>query len=439
MRDALRPLTAPSANGATQQVTQFEPRCTFASGVEMCRLMRMVLAFSHILVLPVLAASCGSGTEPAPKATSLALVTAPSALAETMSPLGTQPIVQTVDASGAAVPTTATVTAEVLSGSGAVTEGGSVTTDANGRAAFSKLTLGGVWGQVGRVTLRFTSPGLEPVLSDVDLRCAAVRPLAIGQTVNGTLTYGDCTFGSVAVRNTAFRNIFEITASQSLTAVQLTTDFALVVKGPNELDHYFGWVDPSGDRISFKALLSRGPIRVAVTAIVLGDPLGGGGTISLGPYSLTAAAATEDLTCDRLDAVATSPITTSQKLDLGDCVSGGFLEDRLMVDLPPNATLSVSMTTSAFQPRLRLTDGNSNELLAAATAIGSASLTFANGSTGKGYRLLLSSQASGSSGSYTLSINIAYPPSSAATNVISPLSLLTNKSIARNAAHVSRP
>jgi len=247
-------------------------------------ILRGHFAFASVVLLALLSASCGSDSvapPPPPSATKLVLLAPPSAAAETMSPLGTQPILQATDASGTAVPTTATVTAEVVSGSGAVMAGGSVTTDANGRAAFSNLTLGGVWGQVGRVVLRFTSPGLEPAQSDVDLRCAAVRPLAIGQTLNGTLTSGDCTFWSAAVRNASFTNIFEITASQPLTAVQLTTNLALVVKGPNELDHFSGWADPSADRISFKALLSRGPNRVAVTAIVLGDPLGAGGTITM--------------------------------------------------------------------------------------------------------------------------------------------------------------
>jgi hypothetical protein len=315
-----------------------------------------------------------------------------------------------------------------------------ITTDASGRAAFSELTLGAVWGQVGTVRLRFTSPGLEPVLREVELRCAAVLPLAIGETVKRAVSTGDCTFGSAAVRNTSFRNIFEITTSQAVTAVQLTTSaLGLVVNGPNELDHYFGWNDLLGNGVSFKALLSPGPNRVAVVAVVHGDPLGGGGTIRTGDYSLTAAAAPEDLTCDLFDAAATSPITTSQKLGEGDCVSDSFLEDRLTVGLPPNSTLTVSMTTSAFQPRLRLTDVITDEVLADVAADGSASLVFANGSTTKGYRLLLSSQASGDSGPYTLSINITYPPPSAATDVISSLSLpILDNSIARNAARSGR-
>ena len=405
----------------------------------MGRLLRSLFAFTHFLVLPLLSAACRSGTEPPPpRATKLVLLTAPSAMAETMVPLSSQPIVQATDASGEAVPTTATVTAEVVRGNGAVMAGGSARTDASGRATFSELTLGGVWGQVGTVTLRFTSPGLEPVERDVELRCAPVLPLTIGQTVNRTLTSGDCTFGNAATRNTAFRNIFEITTSQPVTAVQLTTNLGLVVKGPNELDHYFGWADPIADRISFKALLSAGPNRVAVTAVVLGDPLGGGGVIRMGPSSLTAAAATEDLTCDQLDAVATSPMTTSQKLGMGDCVSDAFFEDRLLVGLPPNVTLSVSMTTSAFQPRLRLMDATTNEVVADATANSSASLVFANGSTTKTYRLLLSSQARGSSGPYALSINITYPPLGAATDISSLPLPIFNNSIARNGARSGR-
>jgi hypothetical protein len=120
-------------------------------------------------------------------------------------------------------------------------------------------------------------------------------------------------------------------------------------------------------------------------------------------------------------------------------VSDSFFEDRLTVGLPPNSTLTVSMTTSAFQPRLRLTDVITDEVLADVAAEGSASLVFANGSTTKGYRLLLSSQASGDSGPYTLSINITYPPPSAATDVISSLSLpILDNSIARNAARSGR-
>src|SRR5690242_15973264 len=113
---------------------------------------RCLFAFVYIVPLALLSSSCGSGgTEPPPpppSATKLALVAAPSATAETMIPLAAQPIFQTTDASGHAMPARATITAEVVSGTGAVMAGGSVTTDANGRGAFSELTLGGVWGQV---------------------------------------------------------------------------------------------------------------------------------------------------------------------------------------------------------------------------------------------------------------------------------------------------
>ena len=379
----------------------------------------------HISLLPLLSGSCTSGTEPPPppRATKLVLVAAPAPTAETMVPLSTQPIVQATDGSGTPVPTTTTVTAEIVSGHGAVMAGGSATSDAAGRAVFSALTLGAVWGQVGTVVLRFTSPGLEPVEREVQLRCTGVRPLAVGQTVNGTLTSGDCTFGDTAVKNPSFRNIFEITTSQPVTAVQLTSNFTVVVKGPNELDHYHGWSVLS-DPISFKALLSRGPNRIAVTAIVIGDPLGGGGSIGTGPFSLTTADTTEDLSCEQLDAMATTPITSSQKLGAGDCVSGSFLEDRLMVGVPPNATLTASMTTSAFQPRLRLMDPQTEAIVADETAIGTATVTLSNGGTARGYRLLFSSQASGSSGAYTLSIRIGYPPAGAVADA-SPLTLMS--------------
>jgi hypothetical protein len=124
-----------------------------------------------VLLTGLLAAACGDGTEPPPPPSKLVLATAPPPTAETMVPLATQPVVQTADASGRAAPTTVIITAEVVSGSGAVVAGGSAATDASGRATFSNLTLGAVNGLVGTLTLQFSAPGLAPVIAAVEL-CA---------------------------------------------------------------------------------------------------------------------------------------------------------------------------------------------------------------------------------------------------------------------------
>jgi hypothetical protein len=81
----------------------------------------------------------------------------------------------------------------------------------------------------------------------------------------------------------------------------------------------------------------------------------------------------------------------------------------LIVGLPPNASINASMTSAAFQPRIRLAAFSGGDV-ATATAPGSATLTFANTSgAAMTYYLILTSDAGGSTGGYTLSLNIAYP------------------------------
>jgi hypothetical protein len=342
-------------------------------------------------------AGCRETTQP--KATQLVLASTPSAVAETMAPLATQPVVQVADASGP--PSTGTtVTAQVVSGSGDVVAGGSVTTDAAGRASFSNLTLGAVRGAVGPLTIQFSAPGLTPVIATVELRCAIV-PFSIGPTVSRALTTGDCT----APRG-GYKNIFEGTTSQPATAVRLTLVQGLIrpflgIRGPDEPKSYWGWSATAGGSISFKALLPAGRNQVEVSTTDAGET---------GDYSLTVAAASEDLTCDDdLAPVAASPIITTQRLGTDDCVSDSFLEDAVLVGLPANASITASMTSAAFQPRIRLAAYNGGEV-ATATAPGTATLTFANASGAANlYYLILTSQARGSTGDYTLSLKITYP------------------------------
>jgi hypothetical protein len=359
--------------------------------------------FFVMCALGALSASCGGGvdgpTETPPKATKLAVVSAPSAVAETMAPLSAQPVLQVVDANGQATPMSTTVVAEVMSGSGAVVAGGSVTTDAGGRASFSNLTLGAVHGAVGPLTIQFGAPGLTPLAASVELRCA-ILPLSIGSPVSRALATGDCT----SPRG-GYKNIFEGTTSQLATAVQLTLVQGLVqpflgIRGPNEPKSYWGWSATGGGNISFRALLPAGRNQVEVATTNVGET---------GNYTLTVAAASENITCDDLTPVAASPITTTQALGTGDCVSGSFFEDRLIVGLPPNASINASMTSTAFQPRIRLAAFSGGDV-ATATAPGSATLTFANTSgAAMTYYLILTSDAGGSTGGYTLSLNIAYP------------------------------
>jgi hypothetical protein len=357
---------------------------------------------STVLVLMALVATaCGGdgGTAPGPKATRLILATEPSATAETMEPLGIQPVVQAADESGQSARTTVAVSAQVLSGNGVVAAGGSVTTDAGGRATFSNLTLGGVNGLVGPLTIQFSAPGLTPVTIAVELRCA-VLPLVMGQTASHALTTGHCKGGSGA-----YLNFFELMTSQPVTALRLTLrglDRAfLVVGGPNEPSNNYWGFWSNEDSISFTALVPTGRNRVIATTVDAGRAA---------TYSLTVATGSADITCEDLPPLAVSPITTAQQLGADDCYVGAWLTDEMIVGLPPNAGVTVSMASDAFEPHIELIDAFTGSTVAIETgAGGTASLTFENGSsTATPYYLDLSSEADGATGAYTVSINITY-------------------------------
>jgi hypothetical protein len=359
-----------------------------------------------LLLTTLLASSCGDGgTEPPPNPTKLILVVEPSAVAETMVPLATQPVVQAADANGQAAATATTVTVDVLSGNGSVRGGGSVTTDASGRATFSDLTLGSSDGVIGPVTLRFSAPGLEGTTAILDLRCS-VPPLSIGQTVNRALSTGDCANGGF------FYNVFEVTTSQPITAVRLSLEPTffpkLLFRGANE-PLYVGWSNPvSTDAISYQALLPPGRNRVYVSS---------GVARQTGDYRLTVVAASGDLSCEGLPAWAASPITIAQQLAAGDCTNGSFLEDVLLVGLPQNASITASMSSTAFQPHIKLVDALTGAVAASATTAGTASIGFTNSDVDKIFYLVFTTNSAGGSGPYTLSLNVTYPSSGTAATV----------------------
>ncbi|HSE50607.1 MAG TPA: Ig-like domain-containing protein [Gemmatimonadales bacterium] len=95
----------------------------------------------------------------------LAIVTQPSAVAQSGTPFAVQPAVEIRDASGSKVSTAGvSITATLASGpaGGSLTGGAVVQTAAGGTATFANL---GITGPAGSYTLQFTSPGLSPVTS----------------------------------------------------------------------------------------------------------------------------------------------------------------------------------------------------------------------------------------------------------------------------------
>ena len=96
----------------------------------------------------------------------LALVTAPSTLARSRAPLVIQPVVQVQDASGNPIRQAGTQVTVSVTSAKATVSGATATTDENGRAAFSGLTLTGI---PGPKELTFSATGLQSATAPVTL------------------------------------------------------------------------------------------------------------------------------------------------------------------------------------------------------------------------------------------------------------------------------
>src|SRR5512139_708602 len=111
-----------------------------------------------------LATACSGGESVSPPAPSrLEILTSPGASAASGVPLAPQPVLQLLDASGAAVAARGVlVTASLASGGGSLEGATGVRTDQDGRAAFTDLAIRGA---TGPRTLRFSAPGLSAAIS----------------------------------------------------------------------------------------------------------------------------------------------------------------------------------------------------------------------------------------------------------------------------------
>jgi hypothetical protein len=345
------------------------------------------------------AASCSDSTAP-PKATGLIFVTPPDAFA-TMIPPNKQPVLQLVDAQGNAVSVgSRTITASVIAGPAEIEAGATATTNASGVAAFSGLTLGTVTGGEGQVTLQFSADGLQPLTVTVGLQCALL-PISISQTVSRSLGKGDC------IDQGDYVNFFALSTVAPVAAFRLSFagnfPAALLLQGPHETAYYWGYTDDpiSTDyNFSYKVLLPAGQTFVEVETVQQNRA---------GAYTLTTAPAPEDLSCESHVPLAASPLASAQTLAAGDCVRNSFFEDLLGVGLPPQATLTASMTSSAFDPTLKVLNAYNSSVITSSTAQGTASVTLKT-DTASFYYLDFTSAAASATGSYIFTLNISYPP-----------------------------
>ena len=126
--------------------------------------MRRVLVRLGAGLLLVGGVGCGEGPVTSGTASDLTLAVQPSSSALTGVPFSVQPQVQVTDNSGTPVPLSGLpVTAELATGSGNLSGTLTYSTDANGTARFTDLSI---TGPVGSYTLQFSAAGLTAVLSD---------------------------------------------------------------------------------------------------------------------------------------------------------------------------------------------------------------------------------------------------------------------------------
>ena len=117
----------------------------------------------------------------------IAFVTSPSTTSANRSPFAVQPVVEVQDEFGNPVTVAGTsVTVAVASGGGTLTNA-TVTTDGNGRATFSGLSLAGT---VGARPLSFSTPGLPAVTAPVSLTAGAATSMTVVSGNSGSSTAG---------------------------------------------------------------------------------------------------------------------------------------------------------------------------------------------------------------------------------------------------------
>jgi hypothetical protein len=141
--------------------------------------------------------------------------TAPGGSAQSGVALSTQPVVRVVDQTGNGVGGV-TVTASLLTGTGATSGGNSVLTDGNGDATFSSLVIDG---SAGTITLRFTGGSLTLDSGNITLGAGPATQLAITTQPVGAASGAPLGTQPVVEFRDSGGNLVSTTASVSVALV----------------------------------------------------------------------------------------------------------------------------------------------------------------------------------------------------------------------------
>jgi hypothetical protein len=247
----------------------------------------------------------------------------------------------------------AAVTFLVTSGGGSV-QGATPTTDTRGIATAGAWALGPA---AGINTLTATVTGLPPVTftaTGID-NCTTGTAYAIGSSVAGMLSTGDCDLGGGS-----YMDLYAATApaTQSVTFTMSSTAFftslslfdssgSIVTSASDYCTDDVGCTIVSSSS-TFRALLAPGTYLLGASA---------SGCCGVGSYSLSSNPVAEDVTgCTSV--WITTGVTTSQRIDTTDCTAvfrlATYYSDQFSINLTAGRTYTFSMSSADFDTYLEL-------------------------------------------------------------------------------------
>ncbi|MEP6762881.1 MAG: Ig-like domain-containing protein [Gemmatimonadaceae bacterium] len=279
----------------------------------------------------------------------LELVTQPPTSAQTMYPLDRTPVVRAFDAGGKPI-TTAQITASIATPGYAVRTGAVESIRADGLARFSSLSMGVApgyeWGirGVDTVRLRFDSPGMAPLYSDIIQFSCFQRQIPVDRSFSYDANFkdGDCLLGNWLAHD-FFIDIPKPATPDADNAVSLLVQTA-------SADWPTLQVEPNGARPDEIISHSNAGFSVVRNRFILGPGITyfteSYRYASIVSYSLSASVQPDDVPSpcdvDRTYIPMQSAISFTQTLTTSDCRSGTAYVDFYYVELAPGATISFS-------------------------------------------------------------------------------------------------
>jgi hypothetical protein len=295
-----------------------------------------------------------------------------------------------------------TVTFTVASGGGSVT-GGTVTTSAAGLATVGSWRLGPVPGS-NTLTVSSSVAGVAPVTFTATGQadpCTNIIPVAVGATVNGTLSTTDCLFD-----DEYYSDLYSFTsAAGALRQVEMTSaafdawmDVISVAA-----DAYVAYDNNGAGSTNPRVRVLTSPGELVVYANSRLERQTGAYTFAVTAWSGDVAA------CESTAWIVPGASVFPQTLAATDCaLTGGFLADGLWMFGEPGRTYTITMASGAFDPVLRLVNGLTGAVIATDDNSGTgttARITWAPTGTELTLgALFLTTAAPATSGAYTITV-----------------------------------